>query len=385
MDFVSWYTNTGKINDLVLTVESRKDRSSLDVDRQYVDYVASVEGMKHDHFFTTFVLKHFITESGFVLDRHGKPIKEKLVLICDNGMMSHEVVYTATKLGEEHGLKIEFLCLCPRHAWSLCDAHGGRVKSLLLRQLLDDQYPSSEEMTAALESGIRRTRVFMVDPIDEEGLTENWYQPVRRVEQFSQFGHIVCKGTGIFHAQSYYNGKDDYGGVEPNSGAPPPVTYIFGDMQGWETNHRCLRCSRYLGKQVFSGHGHSDVCLFSKSQKKSQKKGQRSISSSSSLPESKVQEQVEQKSNDSVRVFGVVEVAKRRVRKVKASRKRPNKEIVEYFVTWKEKGQGAAIDEEWVTRESIGRGGAGWRVEFGGEFLSEQRVTSDMDTLDAAA
>ncbi len=136
--------------------------------------MSALENTKHDSYYTTLCLRHFITQSDFVLEE-GKPRKKRLIFICDNGMMSHQVVYTATKLGEQHGIQIEFLCLCPHHAWSLCDAHGGRVKSLLKRALGANEYPTAQELRDALETGIKKTRVFMVDPVDTEALDRDWF------------------------------------------------------------------------------------------------------------------------------------------------------------------------------------------------------------------
>lgn len=267
MDYLSWYTNTGKINDLVLTLERRLNASQPDCERSYVDYVSAVENTKHDSYYTTFCLKHFITQSGFVLEE-GKPKKKRLIFICDNGMMSHQVVYTATKLGEEHGIQIEFLCLCPHHAWSLCDAHGGRVKSLLKRALGANEYPTAQELRDALETGIKKTRVFMVDPVDTEALDRDWFQKLRSVAGFSSFGHLVCTGTGLFHAHALYQVNEKPTPPPGAADASLGATYIFGDMQGWVDQTRCLRCSKYLGRQVFmSGHN----CLFPRHRSTEQK------------------------------------------------------------------------------------------------------------------
>jgi hypothetical protein len=111
------------------------DQTSAMCGRRYLDYIASTEGLPHDQYFCSYMLKHLVEKSGYFLKADGSLLKDSLIILCDNGMMSHEFVYTATKLSEMYGLVIQFLCLCARHGWSLCDPHGGKVRGILTREL----------------------------------------------------------------------------------------------------------------------------------------------------------------------------------------------------------------------------------------------------------
>ena len=97
----------------------------------------------------------------------------------------------------QSGIEIEVIALCPKHAWSLCDSHGGAVKQQVKRADIRDEYPPSEsELKQLLEDGIRSTHCYPQDRIPIQHIKDTLFfnrdpNDISQVRGISEIGSIT--------------------------------------------------------------------------------------------------------------------------------------------------------------------------------------------------
>jgi hypothetical protein len=296
VDFVSWYrasprpadggdmhgtAGNGKVNDLVVVLEW-KEAGVLK--RLYVDMPCERNSTPHDHYFyAQCLLDLFSKERGIIINEKGVPKFSKIFRISDNGppLMSRYACFVEHLLQVETGILIEVVPLCPRHAYSLADSHGGHVKPALRRKEIMGEYPRSDaELKEFLENSLSNTICLPQAFIDTARVDRLTYGRVggigniRVMAGISTVGHLVyitpesCPGVGVKEKIGFAKARTLVGKPEPwgvSRRVPPGFeryvpSWRFFDMQGWRHTMRCVKCSQLYTKQVFRGRRH--VCAF---------------------------------------------------------------------------------------------------------------------------
>jgi len=247
-DYVSWYTNTGKVNDLVCVLEFLGSDSYLK--RLYVDY-PSPEGTPHDHYLTTNVMLHLFLESELIVVNKVKKF-DNIFIVGDNGMMSKELVFTLSTLKSLLGLCILLIPLCSHHAYSLADSHGGKVKPVLKKVLLKNEYPvRSQDLKMLIEHHVSNTVVHILPAPDKKQLDNTHYQPIRNIRGISSYGCIEPLGIGMARARTLVGQPEPW----DTSLGPLPVGktspgWFYHDFRGWTSGQSCRACSALEMKTV---------------------------------------------------------------------------------------------------------------------------------------
>ena len=130
-DHVSHHDGSGtKHNDLVFVLEFTDSEADGLLDRRCVDHLST---RPHDHFYTGAAFRHLFCSANHTVQDHAerKSRFTKVVVFSDNGLLSRWVLWTLSKMQDRTGVLVELVPLCELHAWSLCDSHGGNLKSIL--------------------------------------------------------------------------------------------------------------------------------------------------------------------------------------------------------------------------------------------------------------
>lgn len=152
-DYVAQYSATGKkVSNLVFTVIWRDEEGNLQ--RKYIDNFCTDKKAKQDSYFTIWVWRAHLRVNllQHQLSRERDPVKRSalqtrlrglektglteftgvthLLRTGDSGGHFHSkaVLLFESEVFSAYGIKWETHTLCKRHAWGLCDAHGGAVK-----------------------------------------------------------------------------------------------------------------------------------------------------------------------------------------------------------------------------------------------------------------
>ena len=137
--------------------------------------------------------------------------------VSDNGtpFMNRFSCLTESYLQVKYGMKTIVLPLCQYHAWSLCDSHGGAVKSNMKRCEIKDEVPDTlDGIKILLETEIERTFVFPQDKIPvatidcELYARFGGYNKVGPVPGLSDVGHITYLGFGHVLTRKKYGYPD---------------------------------------------------------------------------------------------------------------------------------------------------------------------------------
>ena len=88
---------------------------------------------------------------------------DKIILASDNGngFRGYNLLYFYSTWASTYGKVCEVELLCPKHAWSLCDAHGGNVGDLLYQHMVQGSVKGANAVAdVILDSSIRDTIVY---------------------------------------------------------------------------------------------------------------------------------------------------------------------------------------------------------------------------------
>ena len=116
--------------------------------------------------------------------------------MSDNGrpFLTRFSCLTESYIQEEYNIAIEAIPLCEYHAWSLCDSHGGVVKSKLKQAEIAEGYPVTiSQIREFLEEHIRGTIVLPQICIPVQHINETYYSKFRG---FANVGPVE-KITGV--------------------------------------------------------------------------------------------------------------------------------------------------------------------------------------------
>lgn len=186
-DFVSQYNKDGKkVNNLVFTIKWRDEQGILR--HRYLDNFCSDRTKKADSFYVRKVwsyhlrtneilhtLEHGTRQSDGTFipltSEHRKQLQNQLETLkkTTNGRFEFEGVTHILRTGDSGGhfhsratmfwesgvyfrtgILWETHTLCKRHAYSLCDAHGGAVKRSIRSKCVEGEYPTTAEQFAEI-------------------------------------------------------------------------------------------------------------------------------------------------------------------------------------------------------------------------------------------
>ncbi len=267
MDFVGWYHGQTKCEDLVVTLHWREDGVTQ---TKYIDIPCDDKASNaHNHFFLYQAYKAFLESPDMRTAQ--APRFAKLYRVSDNGepFLSRYSCIIEAHMQRTYNIEIEAIMMCPHHAWSLCDSHGGAVKPLMHRAEIQNQYPvSDDELQRLIEGTVRNTSCIPQAKIDIQRITTEFYQklggldkvgPVKNISTAGQIRYVTDGGVIGFVLTRQLAGVPDVSFTHPVPAGHTRPEWVFHDQQGWVDDQRCRRCSALLLKQVF-GAGH--VCLF---------------------------------------------------------------------------------------------------------------------------
>ena len=264
IDYVSYYSLHGrKQNVLVLEVERKVDGI---VEHFYYDFIANAP---HDGYFTTAALKeHFAAH---------RP-KKRVMIFCDNGMVSGMFLMCLSILGVQYELEIHLCPFAAYHAYSLCDAHGGHFKPLLKNAAMRNVEVNLKLMKKNVEAVCKNTTVTELN-IDRAQLDSEFFgdHEPRAIEGVRTAGHIKFLPTKGHLLWRYLIGRPvDVKSLLPelkasgDSSADWP-TWLFWDCSGAPSEGAsCRSCTAYHCRPVSKARGH--VCLFQRRKGGSKKK-----------------------------------------------------------------------------------------------------------------
>lgn len=139
MDYVSTHYSAGgtpdgvggKYNILIIAVEFRP-AGEHDVIRRFFDYPCCIHNNKHDLNHLAHAFLHLFNDSNwFTLD--GKCAFKNIWRVSDNGQpfKSTGFMYLESYIAAKFQINYEVIFLCPYHAFSICDGHGGAIKKVI--------------------------------------------------------------------------------------------------------------------------------------------------------------------------------------------------------------------------------------------------------------
>jgi hypothetical protein len=185
-DFVSIYSyDGGKVNNLVFTVKWKDAKGKLHT--KYIDNFCSDSTRKADacyvvHIWNSLlrpneILHSLQTEQLTATQRDAlecelETLKTKtggnfeflgvthILRTGDSGPHFHNRVTMRWESGvfKRCGIKWETHTLCKRHAYSLCDAHGGAVARLMARLSLEGEWPNTAQEFAAIVNRLAKSQ-----------------------------------------------------------------------------------------------------------------------------------------------------------------------------------------------------------------------------------
>ena len=154
LDFAKYYNTSGaKVKDLIIVVVWRNEDG--DMVRSYIDNFfmgASKASCTHD------ILERLLSDPTCILSSF-----QTIYITGDtgNGFRSYESLYFFSCAVSKFKKKIALHFLCPRHAFSLCDAHGGNVGSHVEDIKHSSSLYTAEQYCAVVqEAGLKNTTAY---------------------------------------------------------------------------------------------------------------------------------------------------------------------------------------------------------------------------------
>jgi hypothetical protein len=131
-DFVSLYNSMGrKIHNLILVIHYVRHRGTI-IERTYVDNF-----FKGKHtYVTTISILDYLFKSTRIFDKF-----DELIFSGDtgSGFRQSETIYYYSTLFFKYGKNIRVHFLAPRHAFNMCDAHGGQLSRIFSAEKCSSQ------------------------------------------------------------------------------------------------------------------------------------------------------------------------------------------------------------------------------------------------------
>lgn len=273
MDFVSWFFTKNpetdsdqgnKCNDLVVTMEYKKNGGLF---REYIDFPCLTRPNKHDHFFFGQVM-YFLFFKCDLFTMNGKPRWKRIYRVSDNGgpFKSYAALYVESFIARTLDISYEVITLCPYHAYSMCDQHGGLVKRRLTYAELNSKFPYDDQDMKKLLETLQNTTCFPQKVIDRDFINEYFYNVIGGFKNVLSFKCL----RNVGHIR-YINGSSDdkssWGHMFTRilCGTPDPwhfelpkgflqPSWTCQTINGWGDVKICQRCSSLHGQTVVGEH-----------------------------------------------------------------------------------------------------------------------------------
>ena len=232
-DYVAQYDHNGrKCSNLVFTIVWRDEQGQLR--RKYVDNFCTqrkvkgcqFKGNKTDSHYTVMVWKrhlelnkvnHMLQRSN-LSDQEKKMLTDRVAVLMsagldefdgvthilrtgDSGAHFHNkyVAYFESSVYEVYGIEWETHTLCKRHAYNLCDAHGGAGKRHAKAAAVAGHAPESAQEFAALLNGDRSsfgdTKAFAIEDIPRPD-TSKQIRPPAGIQRCCEFQYFYTSKDG---------------------------------------------------------------------------------------------------------------------------------------------------------------------------------------------
>jgi hypothetical protein len=190
----------------------------------------------------------------------------KIVLVSDNGSGFHqsETFHFYSLIHSLYGIEVDIHMLCPRHAYSLCDSHGGHTKSAAGQDraatgTLDSASAFASKLRQAHSKGrLQRTTVYEFDTPDDCDMVRLIESTHRKPKE------VKITHYHAFHTSFFMNGKRHWedGVVTASATSDKPVSALL-DFRPRKRGERCRPCEGQVHYPVFSA-GH--VCPLKETQ-----------------------------------------------------------------------------------------------------------------------
>ena len=267
MDFVSWHTESVKWQDLVCVVQYRVNGELV---TRYVDIPCSdADSNAHNHYYFFHGYRVLLDESGLFLI-NGIPRWKKIYRVSDNGrpFVTRFSCMAESYFQEKYGINIECIPLCEYHAWSLCDSHGGVVKSKARQAEIENDYPDSlDGMRRFLEDEIDHTIVLPQTNIPITEIDNSFYntlggsEQIGPVENITGVGHIRYEGLGIILTRRGAGNPDS---VDLRCKIPDGInspTWHWFCLKKANVGTWCVMCSKLLCMFICAHPSKNDCTL----------------------------------------------------------------------------------------------------------------------------
>ena len=199
IDFAKFYSSSGaKVKDHIFTVVTRAPNGTLN--RRYIDCFFKGSSCAAA---TRYIWTDLIENQG---EFDGC---SRLIITGDtgNGYRSWEMLLFYSTWYEKYGIEVELDFLCPRHAHSMCDAHGGNVG----RHIADEKKSGWVETPAQCanvvsDSMIENTTVYSYAQIDgrddyDRSLRQNLQKDLVGIRKLHSFRFFYVDQSGTIHKE----------------------------------------------------------------------------------------------------------------------------------------------------------------------------------------
>lgn len=175
MDYVSSHYSAGgsmdgvggKYNILVIAVEYRPEGHDKPI-RRFFDYPCCMPNNKHDLQHLAHAFLHLFEESNW-MTINGKCNFKNMWRVSDNGQpfKSTGFMYLESYIAAKHKLNYEVIFLCPYHAFSICDGHGGSVKKVIHSAHVQQRVPTKAGLYRDLiDTRVQDTRSYPIESLN---------------------------------------------------------------------------------------------------------------------------------------------------------------------------------------------------------------------------